>query len=74
MESELPHLVFIDDDVLSTGITLYHLKVPLLRDGSSLRSRMVKSCNLTIILFFCCRMERLTLAETTQALVKILVS
>ena len=27
MESELPHLVCIDDDVLSTGVTLYHLKV-----------------------------------------------
>ncbi|XP_067020405.1 kinesin-like protein KIF16B isoform X2 [Acropora muricata] len=26
MESELPHLVCIDDDVLSTGVTLYHLK------------------------------------------------
>ena len=26
LDSELPHLVGIDDDVLSTGITLYHLK------------------------------------------------
>ncbi|XP_046847868.1 kinesin-like protein KIF16B [Xenia sp. Carnegie-2017] len=25
MESELPHLVCIDDDILSTGITMYHL-------------------------------------------------
>ena len=27
MESELPHLVCIDDDILSTGITMYHLTV-----------------------------------------------
>jgi hypothetical protein len=26
LDSELPHLIGIDDDVLSTGITLYHLK------------------------------------------------
>lgn len=30
MESELPHLVCIDDDVLSTGVTLYHLKVSVI--------------------------------------------
>ena len=30
MESELPHLVCIDDDVLSTGVTLYHLKVSII--------------------------------------------
>ena len=27
MESELPHLVALEDDLLSTGILLYHLKV-----------------------------------------------
>ena len=27
MESELPHLVCVDDDILSTGVTLYHLRV-----------------------------------------------
>eukprot|EP00112_Aurelia_sp_Birch-Aquarium-sp1_P000611 Seg1058.2 transcript_id=Seg1058.2/GoldUCD/mRNA.D3Y31 product="Kinesin-like protein KIF16B" protein_id=Seg1058.2/GoldUCD/D3Y31 len=26
MESELPHLVCVDDDILSTGVTLYHLR------------------------------------------------
>uniref|UniRef100_T2M7P5 Kinesin-like protein KIF16B n=1 Tax=Hydra vulgaris TaxID=6087 RepID=T2M7P5_HYDVU len=25
MESEMPHLICIDDDILSTGVTLYHL-------------------------------------------------
>lgn len=30
MESELPHLVCIDDDVLSTGVTLYHLKASVM--------------------------------------------
>ena len=34
MESELPHLVCIDDDVLSTGVTLYHLKVVNSRHAS----------------------------------------
>jgi len=27
LDSNRPHLIGIDDDVLSTGITLYHLKV-----------------------------------------------
>ena len=27
LDSELPHLIGIDDDLLSTGIMLYHLKV-----------------------------------------------
>nr|CAD7401410.1 unnamed protein product [Timema cristinae] len=27
LDSDMPHLVGIDDDVLSTGVTLYHLKV-----------------------------------------------
>lgn len=29
LDSELPHLIGIDDDLLSTGIILYHLKVRL---------------------------------------------
>lgn len=29
LDSELPHLIGIDDDLLSTGIILYHLKVKL---------------------------------------------
>lgn len=32
LDSELPHLIGIDDDLLSTGIILYHLKVS--RTGS----------------------------------------
>ena len=31
MDSELPHLVALEDDLLSTGILLYHLKVVLIR-------------------------------------------
>ena len=27
MDSVLPHLVLVDDDLLSTGIVVYHLKV-----------------------------------------------
>jgi len=27
LDSDMPHLVGIDDDVLSTGVTLYHLQV-----------------------------------------------
>ena len=29
MDSLLPHLVLVDEDPLSTGITVYHLKVHL---------------------------------------------
>lgn len=29
MDSVLPHLVLVDDDLLSTGIVVYHLKVVL---------------------------------------------
>jgi kinesin family protein 16B len=29
LDSDMPHLIGIDDDVLSTGVTLYHLKVRL---------------------------------------------
>ena len=27
LDSTLPHLIAVDDDILSTGIMLYHLKV-----------------------------------------------
>ena len=30
LDSQMPHLIGIDDDLLSTGITLYHLKVTYL--------------------------------------------
>ena len=30
LDSKLPHLIGIDDDILSTGIMLYHLKVSLI--------------------------------------------
>lgn len=30
LDSEMPHLIGINDDLFSTGITLYHLKVNLL--------------------------------------------
>lgn len=29
LDSDMPHLVGIDDNLLSTGVTLYHLKVGL---------------------------------------------
>lgn len=29
LDSDIPHLVGIDDDLLSTGVTLYHLKVEI---------------------------------------------
>ena len=31
MDSVLPHLVLVNDDLLSTGIVVYHLKVVLLK-------------------------------------------
>lgn len=34
LDSELPHLIGIDDDLLSTGIILYHLKVSLGRNDT----------------------------------------
>ena len=30
VDSQLPHLVGIDDDILSTGVIIYHIKVCLL--------------------------------------------
>ena len=36
LDSDRPHLIGIDDNVLSTGITLYHLKEGLTRLGSGL--------------------------------------
>lgn len=33
LDSELPHLIGIDDDLLSTGIILYHLKVSAFPDS-----------------------------------------
>lgn len=45
MESELPHLVCIDDDVLSTGVTLYHLK-----DGMTYIGREDANFNPDIVL------------------------
>lgn len=30
LDSDMPHLIGIDDDLLSTGVILYHLKVTLL--------------------------------------------
>lgn len=29
LDSQMPHLIGIDDDLHSTGITLYHLKVSI---------------------------------------------
>lgn len=44
IESQMPHLVGMDDDILSTGVTIYHLKVkacfPLIR---SIDAGIVKS-------------------------------
>ncbi len=31
LDSQMPHLIGIDDDLLSTGITLYHLRVKILK-------------------------------------------
>lgn len=33
LDSDMPHLVGIDDNLLSTGVTLYHLKVGLIVDN-----------------------------------------
>ena len=35
LDSELPHLIGIDDDILSTGIMLYHLKEGKTRIGTA---------------------------------------
>lgn len=40
MESELPHLVALEDDLLSTGILLYHLKVKYAHAYYVLRSNL----------------------------------
>ena len=46
MESELPHLVALENDLLSTGILLYHLKVSL---NNSINQPMI--CFFTFALF-----------------------
>lgn len=38
LDSELPHLIGIDDDLLSTGIILYHLKVTQYLSASRFRN------------------------------------
>ncbi|GAB1286965.1 Kinesin-like protein KIF16B [Apodemus speciosus] len=38
LDSELPHLIGIDDDLLSTGIILYHLKQDIVLHGLDLES------------------------------------
>lgn len=44
LDSELPHLVGIDDDLLSTGITLYHLKDGQTRIGTEFSSTKQDIC------------------------------
>ncbi len=44
LDSELPHLIGIDDDLLSTGIILYHLKVMNIRQCSSQYERWRERC------------------------------
>ena len=43
MDSVLPHLVLVSDDLLSTGIVVYHLKV----------CNSIYSCMSKIKFFFC---------------------
>ncbi|XP_014226698.1 kinesin-like protein Klp98A isoform X2 [Trichogramma pretiosum] len=46
LDSEMPHLVGIDDDLLSTGVTLYHLKEGRTLIGS-VESHIEQDINLT---------------------------
>lgn len=53
LDSELPHLIGIDDDLLSTGIILYHLKVrlhPLHRPGDGCLS--LPECPISCQIYF----------------------
>ena len=43
MDSELPHLVALEDDLLSTGILLYHLKVILVLYSGHSEMQIIKS-------------------------------
>ena len=53
MESDLPHLICIDDDILSTGVTLYHLNVSL-QDFSVFRGFLLHCLAFPIrFLLFC---------------------
>lgn len=45
LDSDRPHLVAIDDDPLTTGVTLYHLKVLLLHLSYSMQSFVVSLTN-----------------------------
>nr|CAD7200653.1 unnamed protein product [Timema douglasi] len=46
LDSDMPHLVGIDDDVLSTGVTLYHLK-----EGETLIGTEEANVNQDIVLY-----------------------
>ncbi|KAJ8013533.1 hypothetical protein DPEC_G00030760 [Dallia pectoralis] len=46
LDSELPHLIGIDDDLLSTGLILYHL-----REGRTLAGRYKPMANQHIVLY-----------------------
>ena len=45
LDSELPHLIGIDDDILSTGIMLYHLKVSIYTWESKIYRTKLIICN-----------------------------
>lgn len=73
LDSELPHLIGIDDDLLSTGIILYHLKVltqTLLFRSSTIIS--TPSPSLLPLLFspqlLVCPLSRTVLSQSFQSL------
>lgn len=68
LDSELPHLIGIDDDLLSTGIILYHLKVrPHARRVATATGNKQQTTNAELTVF-CLRLRRAgrTWAERTR--------
>lgn len=59
IESQMPHLVGMDDDILSTGVTIYHLKVRAMwkslsspGDSNPKGQQYLKSCRRQILYQF----------------------
>lgn len=63
LDSDRPHLVAIDDDPLTTGVTLYHLKVDNMN---------FNICQLILIFFKCFRKEKQQLVQRKLRTNKIL--
>ena len=62
LDSEIPHLIGIADDLLSTGIMLYHLKEGLTKIGSS-QAEIQQDIGMIIISFLFLRSSIISIGD-----------